>query len=130
MGGACWDPHLLTQLSQWVLQEPIPEEVLQLTPLLQDPLPGCGTRSPAEGPERAQGSLAGRDVRFSLPLQAKRKLDLEGPEFRTPKGKGRTLVQVPSPRSKWCWARLGGGTDPVSPLRAAAVSPLTTPRGT
>ncbi|XP_074971223.1 transcription factor E2F2 isoform X3 [Phalacrocorax aristotelis] len=31
--------------------------------------------------------------------QAKRKLDLEGPEFRTPKGKGRTLVQVPSPRT-------------------------------
>lgn len=33
-------------------------------------------------------------------LQAKRKLDLEGPEFRTPKGKGWTLAQVPSPRSK------------------------------
>ncbi|KAM7083465.1 transcription factor E2F2 [Ciconia maguari] len=32
-------------------------------------------------------------------LPAKRKLDLEGPEFRTPKGKGRTLVQVPSPRT-------------------------------
>ncbi|XP_032857555.2 transcription factor E2F2 isoform X2 [Tyto alba] len=31
--------------------------------------------------------------------QAKRKLDLEGPEFRTPKGKGRTLAQVPSPRT-------------------------------
>ncbi|NXN06957.1 E2F2 factor, partial [Indicator maculatus] len=30
---------------------------------------------------------------------AKRKLDLEGPEFRTPKGKGRTLVQVLSPRT-------------------------------
>ncbi|NXJ99708.1 E2F2 factor, partial [Corythaixoides concolor] len=30
---------------------------------------------------------------------AKRKLDLEGPEFRTPKGKGRTLMQVPSPRT-------------------------------
>ncbi|NWI33054.1 E2F2 factor, partial [Sula dactylatra] len=30
---------------------------------------------------------------------AKRKLDLEGPEFRAPKGKGRTLVQVPSPRT-------------------------------
>ncbi|NXG52569.1 E2F2 factor, partial [Psilopogon haemacephalus] len=30
---------------------------------------------------------------------AKRKLDLEGPEFRTPKGKGRTLLQVPSPRT-------------------------------
>ncbi|NXS68474.1 E2F2 factor, partial [Pandion haliaetus] len=30
---------------------------------------------------------------------AKRKLDLEGPEFRTPKGKGRTLAQVPSPRT-------------------------------
>ncbi|KAJ7428513.1 hypothetical protein BTVI_00385 [Pitangus sulphuratus] len=36
---------------------------------------------------------------FSLLLQAKRKLDLEGPEFRTPKGKGRTLAQVPSPRT-------------------------------
>ncbi|XP_041319142.1 transcription factor E2F2 [Pyrgilauda ruficollis] len=31
-------------------------------------------------------------------LPAKRKLDLEGPEFRTPKGKGWTLAQVPSPR--------------------------------
>ncbi|KAJ7424611.1 Transcription factor E2F2 [Willisornis vidua] len=31
--------------------------------------------------------------------QAKRKLDLEGPEFRTPKGKGWTLAQVPSPRT-------------------------------
>ncbi|XP_010574495.1 PREDICTED: transcription factor E2F2 [Haliaeetus leucocephalus] len=31
--------------------------------------------------------------------QAKRKLDLEGPEFRTPKGKGRTFTQVPSPRT-------------------------------
>ncbi|NXG67646.1 E2F2 factor, partial [Hemiprocne comata] len=30
---------------------------------------------------------------------AKRKLDLEGPEFRTPKGKGRTLAQVPSTRT-------------------------------
>ncbi|NXT39967.1 E2F2 factor, partial [Pelecanoides urinatrix] len=30
---------------------------------------------------------------------AKRKLDLEGPEFLTPKGKGRTLAQVPSPRT-------------------------------
>ncbi|NWR65935.1 E2F2 factor, partial [Bucorvus abyssinicus] len=30
---------------------------------------------------------------------AKRKLDLEGPEFLTPKGKGRMLVQVPSPRT-------------------------------
>ncbi|NXM05446.1 E2F2 factor, partial [Tyrannus savana] len=30
---------------------------------------------------------------------AKRKLDLEGPEFRTPKGKGRTLAQLPSPRT-------------------------------
>ncbi|KAM6239964.1 transcription factor E2F2 [Porphyrio hochstetteri] len=32
-------------------------------------------------------------------LPAKRKLDLEGPEFRTPKGKGRTLAHVPSPRT-------------------------------
>ncbi|NWR52826.1 E2F2 factor, partial [Regulus satrapa] len=30
---------------------------------------------------------------------AKRKLDLEGPEFRTSKGKGWTLAQVPSPRT-------------------------------
>ncbi|NXB39338.1 E2F2 factor, partial [Eulacestoma nigropectus] len=30
---------------------------------------------------------------------AKRKLDLEGPEFRTPRGKGWTLAQVPSPRT-------------------------------
>ncbi|NXF38753.1 E2F2 factor, partial [Nyctibius bracteatus] len=30
---------------------------------------------------------------------AKRKLDLEGPGFRTPKGKGRTLARVPSPRT-------------------------------
>lgn len=32
-------------------------------------------------------------------LPAKRKLDLEGPELCTPKGKGRTLAQVPSPRT-------------------------------
>ncbi|XP_065506747.1 transcription factor E2F2 [Caloenas nicobarica] len=32
-------------------------------------------------------------------LPAKRKLDLEGLEFRTPKEKGRTLAQVPSPRT-------------------------------
>ncbi|XP_066191267.1 transcription factor E2F2 [Sylvia atricapilla] len=32
-------------------------------------------------------------------LPAKRKLDLEGPEFWTPKGKGWTLAQVPSPRT-------------------------------
>ncbi|XP_015504477.1 transcription factor E2F2 isoform X2 [Parus major] len=32
-------------------------------------------------------------------LPAKRKLDLEGPEFRMPKGKGWTLAQVPSPRT-------------------------------
>ncbi|XP_050571173.1 transcription factor E2F2 isoform X1 [Cygnus atratus] len=32
-------------------------------------------------------------------LPAKRKLDLEGLDFRTPKGKGRALVQVPSPRT-------------------------------
>ncbi|KAM9175614.1 LOW QUALITY PROTEIN: transcription factor E2F2 [Mergus octosetaceus] len=31
--------------------------------------------------------------------QAKRKLDLEGLDFRTPKGKGRTLAQLPSPRT-------------------------------
>ncbi|NWI43285.1 E2F2 factor, partial [Picathartes gymnocephalus] len=30
---------------------------------------------------------------------AKRKLDLEGPEFRTPRGKGWMLAQVPSPRT-------------------------------
>ncbi|NXK66496.1 E2F2 factor, partial [Sylvietta virens] len=30
---------------------------------------------------------------------AKRKLDLEGPEFRTPNGKGWTLAQVPRPRT-------------------------------
>ncbi|NWU91668.1 E2F2 factor, partial [Upupa epops] len=30
---------------------------------------------------------------------AKRKLDLEGPEFRTPKGKGQALAQVSSPRT-------------------------------
>uniref|UniRef100_A0A663EUY9 E2F transcription factor 2 n=1 Tax=Aquila chrysaetos chrysaetos TaxID=223781 RepID=A0A663EUY9_AQUCH len=73
---------------------------------------------------------------FSLLLQAKRKLDLEGPEFRTPKGKGRTLTQVPSPRSKWCWVRwgggeLGGGQTPfLSPLSSAAVSPLAPPKVT
>lgn len=32
-------------------------------------------------------------------LPAKRKLDLEGLDFRTPKGKGRTLAQLPSPRT-------------------------------
>ncbi|KAM6313815.1 transcription factor E2F2 [Podargus strigoides] len=43
-------------------------------------------------PRTLRSSSAGR-------LPAKRKLDLEGPEFRTPKGKGRTLAQVPSPRT-------------------------------
>ncbi|XP_051663161.1 transcription factor E2F2 [Manacus candei] len=54
---------------------------------------GCFYDTP-QGPElRTLGSAsAGR-------LPAKRKLDLEGPEFRTPKGKGRTLAQVPSPRT-------------------------------
>uniref|UniRef100_A0A8C5T4I7 E2F transcription factor 2 n=1 Tax=Malurus cyaneus samueli TaxID=2593467 RepID=A0A8C5T4I7_9PASS len=56
--------------------------------LLQDPpTPGFGTQGSAHDPA------------FSPVLQAKRKLDLEGPGFRTPKGKGRTLAQVPSPRT-------------------------------
>nr|XP_009686009.1 PREDICTED: transcription factor E2F2 [Struthio camelus australis] len=48
----------------------------------------------------AEGSAGTRGL-----WEAKRKLDLEGPgqpcrpEFRTPKGKGRTLAQVPSPRT-------------------------------
>ncbi|CAN8200410.1 unnamed protein product [Coccothraustes coccothraustes] len=54
---------------------------------------GCLCDTP-QGPEL--GTLcpasAGR-------LPAKRKLDLEGPEFRTPEGKGWTLAQVPSPRT-------------------------------
>lgn len=83
--------------------------------LLRDPpTPGCGTQGSARAPGRVRGTQGGvwvgPDVGFSLLLQAKRKLDLEGPEFCTPKGKGRTLTQVPSPRSKWCWARWGAGS--------------------
>ncbi|XP_071432796.1 transcription factor E2F2 [Pithys albifrons albifrons] len=53
---------------------------------------GCFYDTP-QGPElRTLDSASGR-------LPAKRKLDLEGPEFRTPKGKGWTLAQVPSPRT-------------------------------
>ncbi|XP_074418976.1 transcription factor E2F2 [Larus michahellis] len=56
-------------------------------------LGGCLYATP-QGPQlrTLRSASAGR-------LQAKRKLDLEGPEFRTPKGKGRTLAQVPSPRT-------------------------------
>lgn len=73
--------------------------------LLQDSFtPGCDTRGLADGPGAVWGNLRGvwlgHNAGFSLMLQAKRKLDLEGPEFRTPKGKGWTLAQVPSPRSK------------------------------
>lgn len=66
------------------------------------------------------------DTRFSLLLQAKRKLDLEGPEFLTPKGKGRMLAQVPSPRSKWCWGRWGqrGDRPPFSLLLELLQCPL------
>lgn len=55
-------------------------------------------------------------VGFSLLLQAKRKLDLEGLDFRTPKGKGRTLAQLPSPRSKLGCQGGGaeGGDTPIS----------------
>ncbi|XP_074411771.1 transcription factor E2F2 isoform X2 [Zonotrichia albicollis] len=54
---------------------------------------GCLCDTP-QGPELRTlcSASAGR-------LPAKRKLDLEGPEFRTPKGKGWTLAQVPSPRT-------------------------------
>ncbi|XP_062450122.1 LOW QUALITY PROTEIN: transcription factor E2F2 [Rhea pennata] len=60
---------------------------------------GCLYTTP-QGPElrSIRSASAGR-------LPAKRKLDLESPsqpchpEFRTPKGKGRTLAQVPSPRT-------------------------------
>ncbi|XP_066060705.1 transcription factor E2F2 [Chamaea fasciata] len=54
---------------------------------------GCLCDTP-QGPELRTlcSASAGR-------LPAKRKLDLEGPEFRTPKGKSRTLAQVPSPRT-------------------------------
>ncbi|XP_068773521.1 transcription factor E2F2 isoform X1 [Struthio camelus] len=63
------------------------------------PRGGCLYATP-QGPElrSIRSASAGR-------LPAKRKLDLEGPgqpchpEFRTPKGKGRTLAQVPSPRT-------------------------------
>lgn len=73
--------------------------------VLQDsPTPGCGTQGLADGPGGIWGTQRdvwlGHNAGFSLVLQAKRKLDLEGPEFRTPKGKGWTLGQVPSPRSK------------------------------
>lgn len=66
--------------------------------LLQDsPSLGCGSGG-VWGTRR--GVWLGHNAGFSLVLQAKRKLDLEGPEFRTPKGKGWALAQVPSPRSK------------------------------
>ncbi|XP_059344743.1 transcription factor E2F2 [Ammospiza nelsoni] len=54
---------------------------------------GCLCDTP-QGPELRTlcSASAGR-------LPAKRKLDLEGPEFRTPKGKVWTLAQVPSPRT-------------------------------
>lgn len=72
-------------------------------------------------------------VGCSLHLQAKRKLDLEGPELCTPKGKGRTLAQVPSPRSKFGamerdgrWG--GGGAEPIS--QSCAVSPPALPEVT
>uniref|UniRef100_A0A8B9QA88 E2F transcription factor 2 n=1 Tax=Apteryx owenii TaxID=8824 RepID=A0A8B9QA88_APTOW len=63
------------------------------------PRGGCLYATP-QGPQlrSIRSASAGR-------LPAKRKLDLEGagqpcrPEFRTPKGKGRTLAQVPSPRT-------------------------------
>ncbi|KAM6371293.1 transcription factor E2F2 [Pluvialis apricaria] len=57
------------------------------------PRGGCLYATP-QGPQLRilRSASAGR-------LPAKRKLDLEGPDFRTPKGKGRTLVQVPSPRT-------------------------------
>ncbi|XP_075578093.1 LOW QUALITY PROTEIN: transcription factor E2F2-like [Pelecanus crispus] len=57
------------------------------------PRGGCPYGTP-QGPQLRilRSASAGR-------LPAKRKLDLEGPEFRTPKGKGRTLAQVPSPRT-------------------------------
>ncbi|KAM6115861.1 transcription factor E2F2 [Phoenicopterus ruber ruber] len=57
------------------------------------PRGGCLYATP-QGPQlrTLRSASAGR-------LPAKRKLDLEGPEFRTPKGKGRTLAQVPSPRT-------------------------------
>ncbi|XP_054251189.1 transcription factor E2F2 [Indicator indicator] len=58
------------------------------------PFRGGGLYATPQGPQLRTlcSASAGR-------LPAKRKLDLEGPEFRTPKGKGRTLVQVPSPRT-------------------------------
>ncbi|XP_075294093.1 transcription factor E2F2 [Opisthocomus hoazin] len=57
------------------------------------PRGGCLYATP-QGPQlrTLRSASAGR-------LPAKRKLDLEGPEFRTPKGKGGTLAQVPSPRT-------------------------------
>ncbi|XP_057271028.1 transcription factor E2F2 [Pezoporus wallicus] len=75
------------------------------------PLPaGCLTQlyAHASGPAPRGGALYAtpqspqlRTLRSASAgrLQAKRKLDLEGPGFRTPKGKGRTLAQVPSPRT-------------------------------
>uniref|UniRef100_U3K8B7 E2F transcription factor 2 n=1 Tax=Ficedula albicollis TaxID=59894 RepID=U3K8B7_FICAL len=55
---------------------------------------GGGLCDTPQGPERRTlcSASVGR-------LPAKRKLDLEGLEFRTPKGKGWTLAQVPSPRT-------------------------------
>ncbi|RMB91178.1 hypothetical protein DUI87_32314 [Hirundo rustica rustica] len=56
-------------------------------------LPELGMELALPGEENDGEKNCGRNER------AKRKLDLEGPEFRTPKGKGWTLAQVPSPRT-------------------------------
>uniref|UniRef100_A0A8B9DCA3 E2F transcription factor 2 n=1 Tax=Anser cygnoides TaxID=8845 RepID=A0A8B9DCA3_ANSCY len=63
-----------------------------------------GGRHPRAGPSTlgtAVSPARWRDpgVPRATPSRAKRKLDLEGLDFRTPKGKGRALAQVPSPRT-------------------------------
>ncbi|XP_056365307.1 transcription factor E2F2-like isoform X4 [Oenanthe melanoleuca] len=62
-------------------------------------LPGEPPSEPAQGLGAMRLVLGGTMWDSSAWEQAKRKLDLEGPEFRTPKGKGWTLVQIPSPRT-------------------------------
>ncbi|XP_064327571.1 transcription factor E2F2 isoform X2 [Phalacrocorax carbo] len=76
------------------------EASLQESPLLHlnIPVPDLGVELPYVG-EEDDGEETKERKEWMEGNQAKRKLDLEGPEFRTPKGKGRTLVQVPSPRT-------------------------------
>uniref|UniRef100_A0A8V0YWE9 E2F transcription factor 2 n=1 Tax=Gallus gallus TaxID=9031 RepID=A0A8V0YWE9_CHICK len=67
----------------------------------QCPAPAAAARTPPgpTPPRRDPPQLRTLRSASAGRLPAKRKLDLEGPELCTPKGKGRTLAQVPSPRT-------------------------------